>query len=456
MSTYTGIVLKLVSSGRLSGPAPAISAGLTVALALSIALLTLRWRQDWNVSEGTYALTARALLEGGDLYGDLVVAHPPLMFVFGAGVLALVDSLDLLRIVVVILQLATLGLLSLVVWRLTRSGWAAAVVAPLGVLLPWTVHEQGLFTAEPLALPLLAGAAVLGARPRGSAWAGALLAVAVGVKLPMLIPAFVGLWFVADRRRATVAFGVVLAVVIGGSLAGFGSGIVDQAILAQTEVDRHSPKYIAQITVQALWNLAPVLLGVVVLAVARRRGWRSEDEPQWRIAVGLALGIALSYASVLKDGTSLTVLPPIEALLLPLAVVGGWLGVSGVVAPGRRRAAHGVAGLALVFFLMQPLSLLVDEQHGGRLFLRPFSGPAWGVNLTREETDSQIAQLNRCPTHVASNLTTTVTFRARRRMPGDQPDTFLPSRASRLAHVQRNVVADTSRCPDPRHEQLGL
>lgn len=420
---------------------------MAVALALSIALAALRWHQDWNVSEGTYALTARALMEGGDLYGNLVVAHPPLMFVFGAGVLTLGDSLDLLRIVVILLQLGALGLLSIVVWRLTRSGWATAVVAPLGVVLPWTVHEQGLFTAEPLALPLLAGAAVLGARPRGSAWAGALLAVAVGVKLPMLIPALAGLWFVADRRRAAVAFGAVLAVVVGGSLVAFGGGVVDQAILAQTEVDRHGPKYIAEITVQAVWNLAPVLLGVLALVVARRRGWRSADEAQWRIAVGLALGIAATYASVLKDGTSLTVLPPIEALLLPLAVVGGWLWVTGVVAPARRRAVRVVAGLALAFLLMQPLSLLADARHGGHLFLRPLSDPAWGVNLTRDETVKQVAQLNGCPVYVASNLTTTVTFRARHRMPGDQPDTFLPSRTPRLADVAGAVAADVPRCP---------
>lgn len=421
--------------------------GLTVALALSAALLTLRWNQDWNVSEGTYALTSRALLAGGDLYGDLVVAHPPLMFVFGAGMLSFSDSLDFLRVVVVFLQLGALGMLSLVVWRLTRSGWATAVVAPLGVLLPWTVHEQGLFTAEPLALPLLAGAAVLGARPRGSAWAGTLLAVAVGVKLPMLIPAVAGLWCVADRRRATVAFGVVLAVVVVGSWAAFGVGVVEQAILAQTEVDRHSPKYIAEITVQAGWNLAPVLLGVLALVVARRRGWRSADEAQWRIAVGLAGGVAATYASVLKDGTSLTVLPPIEALLLPLAVVGGWLWVSGVVAPARRRAVRVAASLALMFVLMQSLSLLIDARHGGHLFLRPLSGPAWGINLTRDETISQVAQLSRCPARVASNLTTTVTFRAQRRMPGDQPDTFLLSRAARLADAQRAVLADIPRCP---------
>lgn len=399
------------------------------------------------MSEGTYALTSRALLEGADLYGDLVVAHPPLMFVFGAGVLWIGDSLDLLQIVIVVLQLGALGLLSFVVWRLTRSPWATAVVAPLGILLPWSVHEHGLFTAEPLALPLLAGAAVLGARPRGSAWAGALLAVAVGIKLPMLIPALAGLWCVADRRRATVAFGAVLAVVVAGSLAAFGGGVVEQSIVAQTEVDRHSPKYIATITVQAGWNLAPILLGLVALAVARRRGWRSADEAQWRMVVGVAIGIAATYPSVLKDGTSLTVLPPIEALLLPLAVVGGWLWVDGRVEPARRRAAGLATTLAVAFLVMQPLSLLADTRHGGHLFLRPFSDAAWGINVTRDETDSQVAQLRRCPAQVASNLTTTVTFRARHRMPGDQPDTFLPSRAPRLARVAGAVAADVPRCP---------
>jgi hypothetical protein len=440
-------VIKTVCSRGSGRAAASISIGVAVASALGAGLMALRWHQDWNVSEGTYALTSRALLEGGDLYGDLVVAHPPLMFVFGAGVLFLNDSLDLLRIVVVLLQLGALGSLSLVVWRLTRSGSATACVAPLGVFLPWTVHEHGIFTAEPVALPLLAGAAVLGARPRGSAWAGALLAVAVGVKLPMLIPALVGLWFVADRQRAIVAFGAVLACVVGGTLAVFGGGVVEQAILAQTEVDRHGPRYVAEITAQAGWNLAPLLLGVLALVMARRRGWRSADEAQWRIAVGLAIGVAATYASVLKDGTSLTVLPPIEALSLPLAVVGGWLWVSGVVTSTRPRLVRIAAGLAFAFLLVQPLSLLADARHGGHLFLRPLSGSAWGLNLTREETDRRVARLDRCPSGVASSQTTTVAFRARHRMPGDQPDTFLPSRAERLADVARAVAADVPRCP---------
>jgi hypothetical protein len=93
----------------------------------------------------------------------------------------------------VALQLLALSLLATAVWRMTRSRWAMALTPPLGVLLPWTVHQQGSFQPEALALPCLAGALVLAPRGRGSRWAGTLLAIAVGIKLPMAIPAVFGL-----------------------------------------------------------------------------------------------------------------------------------------------------------------------------------------------------------------------------------------------------------------------
>ena len=185
-----------------ASPAHSLQAGLALAVGLSALVMAARWHQDWGDSEGTYALTARSLLNSGDLYGKIVVAQPPVLFVVGAGILAIGDSLELLRAVVVGLQLVSLSLLAIAVWRMTGSRWAMALTPPLGVLLPWTVHQQGSFQPEALALPCLAGALVLAPRRRGSSWAGALLAIGVGSKLPMAIPALFGLWAAASPRAS--------------------------------------------------------------------------------------------------------------------------------------------------------------------------------------------------------------------------------------------------------------
>ncbi|HEY4098283.1 MAG TPA: hypothetical protein VGM33_22350 [Baekduia sp.] len=423
-------------------------AGLALALALAAALTAVRWHQDWNGSEGTYALTARSLLNGGDLYGHTVVAQPPALFVLGAGVLALGDSLDLLRVVMVVLQVVALALLALAVRRMTGSWWATAATAPIGVVLPWSVHEQGIFQPEALALPCLAGALVLAPGRRGAGWAGVLLALAVGAKLPMALPALAGVWAAADRRAAAggfVATGAVLAI---ASLAAFGSGVADDAVVAQLDVGRHGLRYLAEMGVQGAWNLAPLVLGVAAAAVAWRRGWRPPDRAQWRVAVALAAGTALTLASTTKVGTSLTVMPPVEAMLLPVAVAGAvaWTDDISVFrgAALRRRL---VAVAAVAFLLAQSLSLVAQPRRGGAIFLRPLSAPAWNVRLTGPEVDAHVSALSNCPPSQPSGDGTVVTFRAGRRMPGDQPDVFLPEHAHRLAGVAREVAADRRRCP---------
>jgi hypothetical protein len=417
-------------------------AGLALALALSALVMALRWHQDWGDSEGTYALTARSLLHGGDLYGEMVVAQPPVLFVVGAGVLAVGDSLELLRAVMVALQLLSLALLATAVWRMTHSRWPMALTPPLGVLLPWTVHQQGSFQPEALALPCLAGALVLAPRRRGSAWAGALLAIAVGIKLPMALPALLGLWAAADRRTAAAGFAGTLAVLGAASLAVFGAGVVDDTVLAQLEVGRHAPRPLVGVWVQAAWNLLPLAPGILVAVVAWWRGWRTDDPRQGRVALALAAGTALTLASTTKVGTSLSVMPPVEALLLPPAITGVALWLER--ATPRRTA---IAAALVAFLLAQSVSLLADPARGGVVFLRPLSPPAWGVALTRDEVDARVSALRRCPRTLPSNQDPAVTFRAHRQMPGGQPDLFLPVRAPRLAGVARRVADDRRRCP---------
>jgi len=155
---------------------------LTMLLAagmLAAALVALHvWRDldYWNYSEGVYALTSRLLLDGNDLYGDVVVAQPPVMFLAGGALLAVDDSITWLRLGMGAVQALTAALAAVAVWRLTGKALAAALAAPLAMLTPWAAHEHGLLTPELVGAPLLVGGALLAARP-GRAPAAALRAL---------------------------------------------------------------------------------------------------------------------------------------------------------------------------------------------------------------------------------------------------------------------------------------
>ena len=83
----------------------ALAAGTLLGALVLVALHAWRGIEYWNYSEGVYAYTSRLFLDGGDLYGHIVVAQPPWQFFFGAGALAIDDSLTFLRLAVGIAQL---------------------------------------------------------------------------------------------------------------------------------------------------------------------------------------------------------------------------------------------------------------------------------------------------------------------------------------------------------------
>lgn len=73
---------------RILGP------GLLLGVATLLAVHLLLLHTYWNYSEGVYALTAQQMLHGGDLYGRIVGAQPPGVFLVGVGLLAIHDSLE--------------------------------------------------------------------------------------------------------------------------------------------------------------------------------------------------------------------------------------------------------------------------------------------------------------------------------------------------------------------------
>lgn len=128
----------------------AIAAVFLGSLTFAIVQLT-RGHGMWQPSEGVYALTSRMFLHGGDLYGDLIAAQPPPLFLVGSALLAIHDGIIWLRVSMGALQLGAALLGAAAVWRLTESVTATALTAPIALLTPWQVHDSGALTPELLA-----------------------------------------------------------------------------------------------------------------------------------------------------------------------------------------------------------------------------------------------------------------------------------------------------------------
>jgi len=409
------------------------------AFALAVALEIVRGHADWGPSEGVYALTSRLLLEGGDLYGGLVASQPPWVYLFGAGVLAIDDSLDALRLACGSLQVVTGLLAAEVVRRLTASRLAAILAAPLAVLTPWAVHQHGLLLPEVLGAPLLLGAALLASRAQTARWAGVLAAIAIFAKLPFLLPV-VALIAVSPGRAAAARWAAgTVAVQVGVFSAVFGTGFWRQVVQAQAQAGGGLELQIGS-WVQAGWNLAPLL---VLSALALWQRGRALEPALLATVAAAAAGVLVATATIVKPGTGLNVLVPSEPLLVALAVCGVLWALR---TPLRVRAA--VAGGALVLLMLaQSASLLVDPTNP-RPFHRPLSAtPGWKVGATRDEVDRLVAAARRCPAGSVYAGPPLVAFVARRRVPAGQPDAFSVSRAAIHAAVFQRLLSDGPRCP---------
>jgi hypothetical protein len=410
-----------------------------MACAVALLLERIRGHADWAPSEGVYVLTSHLLLKGGDLYGSLVASQPPWVYLFGALPLWIHDSLDTVRLACGLLQVLAGLLAGEAVWRLTRHRLAALVVVPLVLLTPWATHEHGLLLPEQLGAPLLLGAALLAARPATARWACLLAAVAVFAKLPFALPA-VALVAASPARRvaacwaatALVAQAVVFTIV-------FGTAFWRQILEAQVQAG-HGLEFQIGSWVQAGWNLLP-LAGFAVVALWLRA--HACERALVSTVAAAATGMLAAAVTIIKPGTGLNVLVPSEPLLATLAV-------SGVVwslrTPVRTRVAL-AAGVLGLLMLAQSASLLIDPTNP-RPFHRPASAtPGWKVARTREEMDHMVALARRCAPGAVYTGPPLVAFLAHRRVPADQPDVFIVSRAAMHAGVFRRLQADGPRCP---------
>ncbi|MFL5828128.1 MAG: hypothetical protein ACJ76V_16535 [Thermoleophilaceae bacterium] len=409
-----------------------------------MAVHLIRGDSYWNYSEGVYAYTSRVLLHDGGLYRHVVVAQPPAQFLVGALVLAIHDSLGWLRLVLGLVQVGTAVLCSAVVWRLTGNRVASVLAAPLAMLTPWAVHENGQITPELFAPPLFLGAALLATRRDRSAAAGALAAAAPFFKVPFLLPLAALVLTAADRRRALTSAVVVLVAGAAIFTAIFGTGLWEDAVAAQIGSGRRGIGVLKGVWGQAGWNLIGLLVPAA-LALAYRT--RSRDPLLLRIATALAIGFLLTLITNTKQGTGLNILVPIEAALVPLAVAGATWSLAAVrVRAVRARPALVASALGLALVSAQGLSLLASPTDA-KPFLRPGSRPAWEQALSKREVDGEVSRAKACNSKLAYPGPPFIAFLAHRRMPDDQPDQFITEKASRYRDVLARMRSDKPFCP---------
>lgn len=411
--------------------------GLLLGIGALLAVHLLLRSTYWDYSEGVYALTAHLMLHGGDLYGHIVGAQPPGVFVIGTLLLAIHDTLEWLRLGVGALQLLAGMFAGAIVWRLSGSRLAAVLTPAATLLTPWAVHEHGALTPELVALPVLLGAVLVTTDGRRAPLLGVLCGVAPLIKVPLLVPAIALLALSSSPRRAagwaiaTLACGALATTLLGGTNAW------RDAVFAQTQSGYHSLGTLKGLWAQAGWNM----LGLLVPAAFAVHGRAALREPKLaRASFGLALALLFTFATNLKDGTGLNVAVPVEAALVPLAACGT------VLALRARGAAAVLVVASLAFVAAQSVSLIASPHHP-QPFLRLGSKPAWGVLLAAPELRRAVAEARACPPGAAFGGPPLIALLAGRRPPAGQVDEFIITHARVLRSVRTEVAAVRGVCP---------
>jgi hypothetical protein len=260
----------------------------------------------------------------------------------------------------------------------------------------------------------------------------------VFAKLPFALPA--AALIAASPARGTAARWAAGALAAQALVftAVFGTGFWDQILKAQAQAGDGLEGSIGS-WIQPGWNLFPLIAFAGVALWLRRQA----KDPQLLLTVAAAAaGAVAGIVTIVKPGTGLNVVVPCEPLLAVLAVAGV---VWALQTPMRVRAAVAAGALGLLM-LAQSASLLVDPANP-RPFNRPGSSTGgWKAGYTREQVDRMVARARRCPPASVYAGPQLVAFIANRRVPADQPDVFIISRAAMHAGALKRFNADGPRC----------
>ena len=332
-------------------------------------------------------------------------------------------------------------LVTIAVWRLTERRGASLAAGLLALLTPWSLREHAQLLPETVAAPLVLGTALLASRRQTAAAGGVLAVLAASLKLPILLPVLGAVAFGRDRRRGLITLAVtgVLGAVL--FLALFGSAGFDNVVRAQRQAGYASASYVFGLWGQAGWNLLPLAVPAVLAWIHRDR--IADRDLAKTLAAALA-GSLLLLPTVLKFGSSLTVMVVIEPLVLCLAACGVALALD----HDHRERVRGLliaAAAAAVLGAGQIGSLLVSPGDPA-VFTRPFAESGPERLLSSAEVDREVARLRACAQDAAFGGPPFLAFRADRRIAGAQPDQFLIRHAPVLASFRRAADSETRLC----------
>jgi hypothetical protein len=421
----------------------AVAGGFAALVAVHLLLL----HTYWDYSEGVYALSARLVLHGSDLYGQMVGAQPPGVFVTGTVLLAIHDSLEWLRFAVAVLQLGAGLIAAQIVYRVTGNRLAAILTPAAMLLTPWALHEHGALTPELVALPVMLGATLLSVDRRRAGPAGVLCGVLVLIKLPLAIPAVALVLIAPDRRRMATWAAATLILGLGITILVAGGGFWRDVVTAQTHTGIRSPGLLKGFWAQAGWNVLGLLVAAVIAGIGRAG---ARDRPLLNASLVLAVANVITFLTNFKVGTGLNVTVPVEASLVPLAAIGTVFAFRAARQATPTRLARGpvlavlcVAGAA--FTLAQSVSLIASP-HNPIPFLRAFSAPAWEITMTSRQLEASVAAARACPPGAPYGGAPLIAMIANRLPPAGQPDGFLPLHSSTLAAVAAQIRAARGVC----------
>jgi hypothetical protein len=413
-----------------------------VGVVLEFALLAW-WQRNgyWEFSDGVFLLRGREFLHGFVPYRDFAAAQPPVVYLVGAVLLWVHDGLVAARVGLGITGLVTAVLAGVVVWRLTERRGLTVIAVLAMPLLPITLHEHAQLIPETLAAPLILGAVLTCTRPQRTVLCALLLVLACACKLAFVVPALAVVAASPHRRRLLIAFVVIGLVLAAVSLLVFGTAEWREAVVAQIRVGYTSLLDARELLEQGAWNELPLV------ALAAGALWRARREPATvgdadlvlPVAAAAAAGLALAL-TVFKRGSYIDVLVLGEPPLLALAVCGaGWMW-------RRPRLARPAVVLVAVWLGVQSVSILTAPSAPWAA-KRPFSDAGLEWNAGPSTVDQLVSRARTCPAGRAYSGPPYIALLAGRRMPGDQPDTFIIASSPTDAAFVRRADADVPRCP---------
>jgi hypothetical protein len=424
-----------MAGGRPVAQGPPLLAWACGAIALLVALALWQGHGFFDYSDGVYSLSAREVLEGHRLYRDFAGAQPPTLYYLGAGALAVHDTPGAVRIAMAACEAALSLLVLIAVWRLTAHRWAALAGGLLALLTPWALAKHAQLLPETVGAPVVLGAALLASRERGAVAAGLLTALAASLKLPLALAGLGAVLVSRGRRRGLAAFALAGAIALVLFLVLFGSAGIDSVWRTQLRAGRNSAHYIGALWAQAGWNLLPLAVPAVFAWPLRERF--ADRELARTLAAALA-GSLLLLPTLVKVGSSLTVMVMVEPLALCFAVCGAlWLAQTARERAGRPGPAALAAGAATLLGAAQVIGLLAAPGDPP-VFNRPLSARAAQRGLTTAQVDHLVGPIRACPSGSRYPGSPYLAFRAHRRPAGGQPDQFLASRLATFRHAVRD------------------